>query len=179
MKKRLILFAMTAALLLTATACGGDSGSSGDAETAEVALESFYAGLAEEYGWTEDMENSSADALLMTSIEADMLESYYPGLSDLTTKQLVAKIPMMSSIVNEMVFVQCETEEDAAKAAEILQARIAYQVGDETNPGGALYPESVAAWEKAQVIQEGTYVAMVASAEHQAEIVEQFQQQFQ
>ena len=115
----------------------------------------------------------------MTSIEADMLESYYPGLSDLTTKQLVAKIPMMSSVVNEMVFVQCETEEDAAKAAEILQARIAYQVGDETNPGGALYPESVAAWEKAQVIQEGTYVAMVASAEHQAEIVEQFQQQFQ
>ena len=179
MKKKLILFAMTAALLLTATACGGDSGSSGDAQTADVALESFYAGLAEEYGWTEDMENSSADALLMTSIEADMLESYYPGLSDLETRQLVAKMPMMSSIVNELVFLQCETEEDAAKAAEIFQSRISYQVGDETNPGGAWYPESIAAWEKAQVVQEGTYVALIASAEHQAEIVEQFQQQFQ
>ena len=62
---------------------------------------------------------------------------------------------------------------------EILQSRISYQVGDENNPGGAWYPESIAAWEKAQVVREGTYVALIASAEHQTEIVEQFQQQFQ
>ena len=170
---------LTAALLLTATACGGDTGNTDVPDTADVALNSFYAGLEQEYGWTEDAANSGPDDLLMTNIEGDMLESYYPGLGELDTKQLVAKMPMMSSVVNELVFLQCETEEDAAKAAEIFQSRISYQVGDETNPGGAWYPESIAAWEKAQVVQEGTYVALIASAEHQAEIVEQFQQQFQ
>ena len=178
MKKRMILLAVTALLLLTA-ACGGDTGNTDSPDTSDVALNSFYAGLEQEYGWTEDAANSGPDDLLMTNIEGDMLESYYPGLSELTTKQLVAKMPMMSSLVNELVFLQCETEEDAAKAAEILQARISYQVGDENNPGGAWYPESIAAWEKAQVVREGTYVALIASAEHQAEIVEQFQQQFQ
>ena len=171
---------LAAAALLAMTACGGDAGTSGgDAETADVALESFYAGLAEEYGWTEDAAGSGPDDLLMTNIEGDMLESYYPGLGELDTKQLVAKMPMMSSLVNEVVFLQCATEEDADRAEEILQARIAYQVGDEENPGGAWYPESIAAWEKAQVVREGTYVALIASAEHQAEIVEQFQKQFQ
>ena len=179
MKKRMILLAVTAALLLLTAACGGDTGNTDSPDTSDVALNSFYAGLEQEYGWTEDAANSGPDDLLMTNIEGDMLESYYPGLSELTTKQLVAKMPMMSSLVNELVFLQCETEEDAAKAAEILQARISYQVGDENNPGGAWYPESIAAWEKAQVIQEGTYVALVASAEHQADIVERFQQQFQ
>ena len=67
----------------------------------------------------------------------------------------------------------------ADKAAEILQKRIDYQVGDETNPGGAWYPESIESWKQAQVIREGTYVAMIASAEHQADIAEKFQQQFQ
>lgn len=179
MKKRLMILCMAALMLLSVAACGGDTGDSGPAETADVDLGAFYAGLAEEYSWTEDAAGSGPDDLLMTSIEGDMLESYYPGLGELAAKQLVAKMPMMSSIVNELVFLQCETEEDAAKAAEILQARIAYQVGDENNPGGAWYPESIAAWEKAQVVQEGTYAALVASAEHQTEIVEQFQQQFQ
>ncbi len=61
----------------------------------------------------------------------------------------------MSAVVNEVVFLQCETDEDADKAAEILQKRIDYQVGDETNPGGAWYPESIESWKQAQVIREG------------------------
>ena len=44
----LALSALLAAGLLTA--CGGTS--DGSADTAEVSLSSFYAGLAEEYGWT-------------------------------------------------------------------------------------------------------------------------------
>ena len=81
---------------------------------------------------------------------------------------------MMSSVVNEIVLAQCATEEDAAAAAAILQDRV-----DAQAEGGAWYPESMEAWSNAQVIQEGAYVAMVACAQNQAEIVEQFQQQFQ
>ena len=73
---------------------------------------------------------------------------------------------MMSAVVNEIVLAQCETEEDAAKAASILQDRV-----DAQAEGGAWYPGVHGGLEpSAQVIQQGTYVAMIASAEHQAEI---------
>lgn len=40
--------------------------------------------------------------------------------------------------------------------------------------GGAWYPESMETWSNAQVVQNGTYVAMIATADHQEEIAEQF-----
>lgn len=80
-------------------------------------LTAFYNGLAEEYHWSEDPETSEEGDLLMSTVEGEMLESYYPGLGDIATKQLVAKMPMMSSVVNEIVLVQCESEEDATEVA--------------------------------------------------------------
>ena len=107
---------------------------------------------------------------VVTDIEGELLESYYPGLGDIPTKQFIAMTPQMSSVVNELVFLEAETEEDAEKAAEILQKRI-----DDQAAGGAWYPESMEAWGRGQVIQEGTYVAMIASAEHQEEIADAFE----
>ncbi len=178
MKKLMLLALSTLTLLALLTACGSTEDDQNQAENSDISLNSFYDGLAQEYHWTEDAENSEEGDVLMTPIEGEMLEMYYPGLSDLTLTQVVAKMPMMSSIVNEMIFVQCESEEDAATVAEIFQDRIDYQVGDENNPGGAWYPESIESWKSAQVVQHGTYVAMVASAEHQAEIVEAFDNLF-
>ena len=106
--------------------------------------------------------------------EGELLEEYYPGLSEVPAKQLVVKVPAMSSDVNEIVLMQCETEEDAENAAAILQARVDAQV-----EGGAWYPETQAAWEKAQVLREGTYVALIASGAHQEALEEQFRLQFQ
>ena len=162
-----------AALMMTAllTACGGSKNEEG--QSADVDLSNFYAGLAEDYHWSEDPEQSEEGDLLMTSIEGEMLESYYPGLADLATKQMIAKMPLMSSVVNEIVLVQCETEEDATAAAAILQDRV-----DAQAEGGAWYPESMEAWGKASVIQQGTYVAMIACAEYQTEIEEAFNAQF-
>ena len=80
---------------------------------------------------------------------------------------------MMSSVVNEIVLAQCATEEDAASAAAILQDRV-----DAQAEGGAWYPESMEAWSNAQVIQEGSYVAMIASSQYQDELAASFQEQF-
>ena len=112
MKKWMTL--VLAALMLTGllAGCGSDKAED-SAQESDVALDSFYAGLAEDYHWSEDPEQSEEGDLLMSPIEGEMLESYYPGLSDLATKQFVAKMPLMSSVVNEIVLVQCETEEDA------------------------------------------------------------------
>ena len=157
--KKMIALALAAFMMASLAACGSKK-----QETKEVDLTSFYDTLAAEYDW--------ADYLADT--EGEMLEMYYPGLGEITTKQMIAKAPRMSSVVNEMVFLQCETEDDAAKAAEILQQRI-----DAQAEGGAWYPESMEAWGRGVVDQQGTYVAMIASAEHQDAIVERWKAQFQ
>lgn len=168
--KKLLTLALSALLTMSLlTACGGETTPQND-----VDLTAFYNTLAEEYGWVEDAASSGPDDVLMSNIEGDLLESYYPGLADVATEQLIAKAPMISAVVNEIVLAQCATEEDAATAASILQDRV-----DAQAEGGAWYPESMETWSNAQVIQEGAYVAMVACAQHQAEIVEQFQQLFQ
>ena len=148
-------------VMLLLTACGGGSK---EEAVPDVDLDDFFDSVEKEYQWGEGY---------MVDIEGEMLESAYPGLSDIPTEQLVAKMPMMSAVVNEMVFVQCETEEDAANAAAILQDRIDVQAD-----GGAWYPESMEAWSRGIVIQQGTYVGMIASAEHQDEIAEKFNQLF-
>ena len=145
------------------TGCGGQQ-EEGRAEDSVVALNSLYAGMAASCGWEEDS---------MTALEGDLLESYYPGLSELPAKQLVAMVPAISSDVNEIVLFQGETKADAEEAAAIFQARIDSQV-----EGGAWYPETQAAWEKAAVLQNGPYAALIASGEFQESLEKQFNQQF-
>lgn len=142
--------------ILLLTACGGDR----NVGTPDVELDDFYDALAKEYQW---------DNGYMVEVEDEQLDDWYPGLQGLHPEQVEAHMPMMSSVVNELVFVECETEKDAEEAAGILQARIDLQA-----EGGAWYPESMEAWSRGIVIQQGTYVAMIASAEHQDEIVEAF-----
>ncbi|WP_300603304.1 DUF4358 domain-containing protein [uncultured Oscillibacter sp.] len=162
MKKRAVW--ILAALLLLASGCGRQR-EEGGTEEPDVALNTLYAGMEESCGWEEGY---------MADVEGELLEGYYPGLSEIPAKQLVVKIPAMSSDVNEIVLMQGETEEDAESAAAILQARI-----DAQAEGGAWYPETQAAWEKAQVLREGAYVALIASGAHQEALEEQFRLQFQ
>ena len=154
--KKFLTLALSALLTMgLLTACGGKT------TDKTVDLTAFYNTLAEEYGWAEDAASSGEEDL--------MLESSYPGLADVATKQLIAKAPMISAVVNEIVLAECGTEEDAATAASILQDRV-----DAQAEGGAWYPESMETWSNAQVVQNGTYVAMIATADHQEEIAEQF-----
>ena len=86
MKKFMIL--VLTALTLTLTACGGNV----DAETSvDADLQSLYDTLAEEFQWEEGY---------LVDIEGEMLESYYPGLSEIATRQFIAKMPMMSCVVS-------------------------------------------------------------------------------
>ena len=151
---------MAAALLLCGllTACGSKTETAND-----VDLTAFYNGLAEQYDWGDDMMD----------LDSDMLEMYYPGLGDIAAKQFLAKAPVMSYAVNEYVFMQCENEDDAAQAAKILQTRI-----DSQADGDAFYPETIDQWKAAKVLQNGAYVAMIASGEHQAEIEDAWSAQF-
>lgn len=162
--KKLMTLALAAVMMASLVGCGSKKE---EQATKDVDLTAFYDTLATEYGWDDNTMANLTD-------DPELLEMYYPGLAEVTTTQLIAKAPMMSSVVNEFVFLQCETEEDATIAAGILQTRI-----DTQAEGGAWYPESMEAWGRGVVDQQGTYVAMIASAEYQEDITAKWQAQFQ
>ena len=162
--KRFLTLAL-AALMMTGILSG--CGSKQEEQTADVDLSAFYDSLATEYGWDDNSMANLTD-------DPELLEMYYPGLGEIATTQLIARAPMMSAVVNEFVFLQCESEEDAEKAAEVLQSRIDMQA-----EGGAWYPESMEAWGRGVVDRQGTYVAMIASAEYKDSILASWQAQFQ
>lgn len=157
--KKIVTFVLALLMLTSLTACG-----STPKESKSVDLKGFYSRLAKEYKWDKGDMVGLTDALL---------DNYYPGLKKLSAKQLVAEVPQMSSKVNELAFVECKSEADAKKAQRIFQKRI-----DDQTAGGAMYPETMAAWKKAKVRMNGCYVAMIASADHQSAIEKEFMELF-
>ena len=80
MKKLFALAAVALTLCSLLTACGSKTETTND-----VDLTGFYNTLAEKYGWGDDMMD----------LDGEMLEMYYPGLGEISTKQLLAKSPVM------------------------------------------------------------------------------------
>lgn len=118
-------------------------------------LAGFFQSLNETYTLPEMME-----------ADEEAVDGYYPGLNDIAYLQKVVELPKITSSVCEFVFVQCEDGKDTAAVEEILQARIDGQAS-----GGAWYPATMAAWEKAQVVTNGDYVAMISAGDDTADIV--------
>ena len=116
-------------------------------------------------------------SLLHRRLEVEVLDALSIGVSmlrgDIPAKQLLAKAPVMSYAVSEYVFLQADSEQDAAQAVKILQTRI-----DSQADGDAFYPETIDQWKAAKVLQNGAYVAMIASGEHQTEIEDAWNAQF-
>ena len=133
-----------------------------------VDLGAFYQTLREEATWPELM--SLEDETL-----AELLDSYYPGLSEISTKQRNVYIAAISAAVGEIALVEVENAEDVQAVADIFQARVDYQVGDDTNPGGAWYPETIEGWKtKSQLVSHGNYV-MLAVGDAAEAAVERFE----
>lgn len=171
MKKNLFALILALSLSLALTACGGGTAQGGPApntpeESApqkEVDLTEFYNALLSENEWPELM-----------ALEGEALGSFYPGLSDLGLKQCLVNTAAISAAVGEIALAEAETEEDAKTVQEIFQARIDYQVGDEDNPGGAWYPETIEGWKnKSQIVRNGNYI-MLAVGDAAEAAVERF-----
>lgn len=184
MKTRLFALMLALALALSLSACGGytaQGGAPGDsapetdapgtsapgdgapgadapeapegpAPQEDVDLAGFYDALLAETEWPSLMP-----------LEGEVLDSFYPGLSDLSLKQCLVNTAAISAAVGEIALVEVEDAEDAKTVEEIFQARIDYQVGDEENPGGAWYPETIEGWRKnSRIVTQGTCVMMAA-----------------
>lgn len=150
MKKKLLAVLMTgimaASFAGTATVVSADSG---DDNTLTV------------WAWDQNFNIKSMQ------IAADQYAADHEGFSvDIID-------PVMSYAVSAYVFLQADSEQDAAQAAKILQTRI-----DSQADGDAFYPETIDQWKAAKVLQNGAYVAMIASGEHQTEIEDAWNAQF-
>lgn len=132
-------------------------------------LTAFYNTLAEEYGWAEDAASSGEEDIMMMNLEGDMLEGSYPGLADVATKQLIAKAPMISAVVNEIVLAECGTEEDAATAASILPGP-----GGRPGRGRRLVPGVHGDLVQRTGSPEWNLCGQNCHGDHQEEIAEQF-----
>ena len=138
-----------------------DEESNSDAAQSTVDLTEFFDSLSETY----DLSSTS-------DLDDTLIDSYLPGLKDISLVQSVLKAPMISAIVSEILLVECENSEDVATVEEIFQTRMQSQID-----GGAWYPASIEVWEGAQIVTEGNYVALFAH-ENAAAMAEEFQALF-
>lgn len=181
MKTKFFALLLALSLALSLSACGGKDGPAQDgapgspedgAAQKEVNLTDFYNTLREEHEWPEllDLENDET--------VQELLDSYYPGLSEISTKQRGIYIAAISAAVGEIALVEVEDAGDVQAVKDIFQARIDYQVGDDASPGGAWYPATIEGWKNdSYIVSSGNYV-MLAVGENAAGAVESFEALF-
>lgn len=132
--------------------------------TGTVDLTAFYETLAADEDWP---------AMMMA--EGEVLDAFYPGLSDISTNQCGVYTAMISASVGEIALVEVQNAGDVQKVKDIFQARIDYQVGDGENPGGAWYPESIEGWKTgSRIVSNGNFVMLVATYEKSDDVVAAF-----
>ena len=132
-----------------------DAPSEGDGES--VDLSAFFNTISSTYEFAS-----------LVDVETSLLDGYYPGLSSISTLQLIAKMPMITASGHEIVLVQCENEDDAATVQSILAARKQAQID-----GGAFYPATVELWQNAEICVSGCYL-MLVSHDNAADIAAAF-----
>ena len=151
--KRITSLLLALVMLLALAGCG-NSANGGSSAVKSADLSAFL----------EDVTSKQEAA--METLPADALETFYPGISDIETKQCTGATALISAVASEILLVEVTNADDVAKVEEIMNARISYQVGDGTSPGGAWYPEPTEMWENnSRIVTHGNYVMMVADFE--------------
>lgn len=119
--------------------------------SASVDLAAFFETL-----FADDPDNAPAVADLTDVPE--MLDNYYPGLSDLELAQCHVFMPMITAVPFEIALIQVSSSADVDTVKAILQSRIDGQVENHHN-----YPMIIENWEMNSRIQVcGDYIMMVA-----------------
>lgn len=103
----------------------------------------------------------------------EVLDTYYPGMNDIATKQCLIMGTMMSMNNGEFCLVEVSDSADVDAVKEILQSRIDYMA-----ESGAWYPGPTELWtNSSRVVSHGNYVMMVVH-EQCDQIVDEFEALF-
>ncbi len=143
MMKKLCCIVLTALLVLSLAACGK---ATPQEDSKSVDLKQA----------AEDAIASLGDEVVLFPVEDTAeIESLYPGLTAVETKQLVAYQPPVSGYGCELVMVEVANSADTETVRSILQQRVDNAANDST------YPENAPAWKNnAAVTVNGNYVVM-------------------
>lgn len=162
--RKLLTTVLGLILLCTLAACGGKT-DPGKTDAAAPDLnqycEDFMAALGEE------------NAPAMMDLEPEQIGGLYPGLETYGTEQLVLKLAAITAVPYEFALVELTDAENVQAVADIFQKRIDAQLA-----GGAFYPATIEAWEKAEVVTRGSVVALICAGEEQADAVAAFEKLF-
>jgi hypothetical protein len=113
-----------------------------------VDLEAFYATLF------PDPDNAPAMMLL----DSDLLDVYYPGLTDVSMEQCLVYYPMISAVPVEIALIQVTNSSDVKAVKAILQSRIDTAISDQF-----AYPMITENWElNSRIAVNGNYLFLVA-----------------
>ena len=149
MKRLLSVLLVAVALTALLCACGGE----------EVVEKTFV--LEDVYQSIMDAQSENSEALVMFP-EADpaVVESIYPGLSEIELTQQALYFPPIFGFASEIMLVEVTNKADVDAVKEIFQTRINRGASDTT------YPENAEPWAtRAQVQVEGRYVCMIVLPE--------------
>ena len=133
------------------------------AEVPEVSLDllTFYYDIFNELYPVDEEGYSTGPYCEDMAVMPEMLEGYYPGLTEIATNQLHVFLPMMSAVAFEVALIEVADEADVAAVEAILQARIDAQVD-----GGAWYPETIEQWEmNSRITSNGRYILMAVGTD--------------
>ena len=192
--KKLISAILALTMMFALVACGGNNNNAGNNDAGnnqtngdtnvnenndvntnegENNTQEFVAPDLNQYFESFMLSLGEDNAPFMMPADPDTLEAFYPGLNNIATKQSVVQLAAMSAVAFEFALIECENEADVEAVKAILEARKAYQV-----EGGAWYPETVAAWENAEIIVQGNVVALILAGEQTADAVAAFNGMF-
>lgn len=147
-KTRISALVLTVLLSVTLLSACGNTATTDKTPSEPVDLSAFA---------EKAMTSESLSAL--TLVDTQTVESLYPGAGDVSTKQALYYIPMMSAVASELVLIEATDADSATTAKALLQTRIDAQID-----GGAWYPETIEGWQKnSRLVQHGNYVMLVVS----------------
>jgi len=162
--KKLISLLLAAILLLTLAACApADKDNADDiqppvsndpqpepAVPTDLVLEDVYQAIL-------NAQEGQDPLVMFPEGNPDLIESFYPGLSQIELVQQAIYFPPVLGFVSEVLLVEVANPADVQSVVEIFEARIEHGASDTT------YPDVAAYWTTcAQVQSAGNYVAMIA-----------------
>jgi len=133
------------------------------AKAPEVSLDllTFYTDIFNELYPLDEEGYSTGPYCEDIAVMPEMLDGYYPGLSEIATNQIHVFIPMMSAVAYEVALIEVADSADVAAVEAILQARIDAQID-----GGAFYPETIEQWEQySRITSNGNYILMAVGTD--------------
>ena len=146
------IFALLLAVL-TLSLCGCTGGKTKGPEPG-TAVATFYQAIL-------DAQPADAEELIFfEESNPDMIENFYPGLTDIELSQQAFYMPPIVTHPCEIVLVEVKNKDDVQAVADIFQARIDMGADDTS------YFESAAGWQRfAQVQASGNFVCMIVLPE--------------